>query len=224
MVRSVGRPRYDIEHIEERRAEILEAAAAVFARQGYHQARTKQIADEAGLSEGLIYHYFGGKRELLLAIIDRITTESISQIYTKPESSDLASLAMAFLHDRLDMLKRNQQLLKAVAPELISDEELRTGYLNEVTVHLVASLVPLAQRALATGELRPFNPRVLLPAIAGATITAFVFNEMMDLPEGEAASHEELAEELVGIFLDGLRTRNEASGSRPSVNRDANPS
>ena len=224
MGRAVGRPRYDTERAEERRAEILEAAAAVFARQGYHQARTKQIADEAGLSEGLIYHYFGSKRELLLAIIDRITTESIAQVYTRPESSDLSSLAMAFLRDRLDMLERNQQLLKVVVPELINDEELRTGYLNEVTVHLVASLVPLAQRALATGELRPFNPRVLLPAIAGATITAFVFNEMMDFPGGEAASHEELAEQLVGIFLDGLRTRHEASGSRPSANGDANPS
>ncbi len=217
MTTGTGRPRYDTERVEERRAEILEAATAVFARRGYHQARTKQIADEAGLSEGLIYHYFGSKRQLLLAIIDRITTESIPQVYEKPESSDLASLALAFLRDRLDMLKRNQQLLKVVLPELINDEELRTGYLNDVTVHLVASLVPLAQRALATGELRPFNPRVLLPAIAGATITAFVFNEMMDFPEGEAASHEELAEELVGIFLDGLRTRHEASGSQPNV-------
>ncbi len=224
MGRAVGRPRYDTERAEERRAEILEAAAAVFARQGYHQARTKQIADEAGLSEGLIYHYFGSKRELLLAIIDRITTESIAQVYAKPESSDLSSLAMAFLRDRLDMLERNQQLLKVVVPELINDEELRTGYLNEVTVHLVASLVPLAQRALATGELRPFNPRVLLPAIAGATITAFVFNEMMDFPGGEAASHEELAEQLVGIFLDGLRARYEPSDSQPNAEGDAGAS
>ncbi len=224
MTIATGRARYDTERAEERRAEILEAATAVFARRGYHQARTKQIADEAGLSEGLIYHYFGSKRDLLLAIIDRIVTESIPQVYDQPESADLSSLAMAFLRDRLGMLERNQQLLKAVVPELINDEDLRTGYLNEVTVHLVASLVPLAQRALATGELRPFNPRVLLPAIAGATITAFVFNEMMDFPNGEAASHEELAEELVGIFLDGLRTRHEANGSQPDVNGDAGPS
>ena len=220
MTIATGKTRYDTERAEERRAEILEAATAVFARRGYHQARTKQIADEAGLSEGLIYHYFGSKRELLLAIIDRIVTESIPQVYEKPGSGDLSSLAMAFLRDRLGMLERNQQLLKAVVPELINDEELRTGYLNEVTVHLVASLVPLAQRALATGELRPFNPRVLLPAIAGATITAFVFNEIMDFPKGEAASHEELAEELVGIFLDGLRARHEANGSWPDGEGD----
>ncbi|MCL4371397.1 MAG: TetR/AcrR family transcriptional regulator [Chloroflexi bacterium] len=210
-----GAARYTNERAEARRGEILEAAAAVFARRGYHQARTREIAEEAGISEGSIYNYFTGKRDLLLAIMDRIVTESIPQVYTRPESHDLRGLATAFVRDRLEMLDRNQQLLKAVVPEAINDEELRTGYLHQVTIHLVNSLVPLAQQALATGELRQFDARVLLPAIAGAVITAFVFNEMVDFPMGEPVSREELADELLGIFLDGLRKRDQTNASQP---------
>ncbi len=212
---AAGRDQRASERAEERRREILEAAATVFARRGYHRARTREIAEEAGISEGSIYNYFSSKRDLMLAILDQIVTESIPQVYATPESS-LASLAMAFLRDRLDMMDRNQQLLKAVVPEAINDEELRTGYLLQVTAHLVDALVPLEEQALATGELRPFNPRVLLPAIAGATVTAFVFNEMMDFPMwGERVSREELAEELLGIFLYGLRKRDSNNHSEP---------
>ncbi len=190
--------------IEERRRQILDAAATVFARRGYHQARTREIAREAGLAEGTIYNYFPSKRDLLLGLLDMVVTESIPQMYQEPESDDLAALARAFLHDRLEMLERNQQLFKAVVPEMINDEELRWGYLRQVIVHLVNALAPLQQRALATGELRPFNPRVVLPAIAGATITAFVFNEMVAFPMGETASREELTDELLDLFLEGL--------------------
>ena len=215
MTIATGRSRLADERAEARRGDILEAAAAVFARRGYHQARTREIAEEAGISEGSIYNYFASKRDLLLAIMDRIVTESIPQVYTTPESHDLHGLALAFIHDRLEMLDRNQQLLKAVVPEIINDEELREGYLQQVTFHLVGSLTPLAQQALATGELRPFDARVLLPAIAGAVITAFVFNEMVDFPMGEPVSREELADELLGIFLDGLRKRDETNASQP---------
>lgn len=192
---------------KERRREILEAAAAVFARRGYHQARTREIAEEAGIAEGSIYNYFSSKRELLLAMMDQIVTESVPWVYDGTGSEDLTTLAMAFLHDRLDMLERNQQLLKSIVPEMINDEELRWGYIFQVIVHLANALAPLQQKALATGELRQFNPRVLLPAIAGAVVTAFVFNEMVDLPLGKTASREELAEELMKLFMDGLSNR-----------------
>ena len=49
----------------DRRRQILEAAVRVFARQGYHSSRVSDIADEAGVAYGLMYHYFRSKDELL---------------------------------------------------------------------------------------------------------------------------------------------------------------
>jgi AcrR family transcriptional regulator len=51
-----------------RREELLAAAVRVFARKGYHTCRVSDIADEAGVSHGLVYHYFASKDEVLETI------------------------------------------------------------------------------------------------------------------------------------------------------------
>src|ERR1700722_417505 len=50
--------------IDKRRV-ILDAAMRVFARQGFHTCRVSDIADEAGVAYGLVYHYFSSKDEIL---------------------------------------------------------------------------------------------------------------------------------------------------------------
>jgi TetR/AcrR family fatty acid metabolism transcriptional regulator len=49
----------------EKRRQILDAAVRVFARQGFHTCRVSDIADEAGVAYGLVYHYFSAKEEIL---------------------------------------------------------------------------------------------------------------------------------------------------------------
>ena len=49
----------------DRREQILGAAVRVFAQRGFHACRVSDIADEAGVAHGLLYHYFSSKDELL---------------------------------------------------------------------------------------------------------------------------------------------------------------
>jgi AcrR family transcriptional regulator len=49
----------------DKRRQILDAAVRVFARQGFHTCRVSDIADEAGVAYGLVYHYFRSKDEVL---------------------------------------------------------------------------------------------------------------------------------------------------------------
>src|SRR5213596_85003 len=53
---------------EDKRRLILDAAVRVFARKGYHTSRVGDIAEEAGVAHGLLYHYFRSKEELLETI------------------------------------------------------------------------------------------------------------------------------------------------------------
>jgi TetR/AcrR family transcriptional regulator, fatty acid metabolism regulator protein len=50
---------------QDRRRQILDAAVRVFARRGFHGCRVSDIADEAGVAYGLVYHYFSSKEEVL---------------------------------------------------------------------------------------------------------------------------------------------------------------
>ena len=53
---------------EEKRRLILDAAVRVFAREGFHTSRVGDIAEEAGVAHGLLYHYFSSKDEVLLTV------------------------------------------------------------------------------------------------------------------------------------------------------------
>ena len=54
---------------QQSRTAIKDAALEMFAKYGYHSTKISQIAKEAGISNGLLYNYFGGKEELLRAIV-----------------------------------------------------------------------------------------------------------------------------------------------------------
>jgi len=57
--------------IEDRREQIMDAALRVFAQKGFTRATNREIAREAGVTSGLIYHYFDSKDALLKTIIEQ---------------------------------------------------------------------------------------------------------------------------------------------------------
>jgi AcrR family transcriptional regulator len=68
----------------DRRRQILDAAIRVFARQGFHSTRVSDIADEAGVAYGLVYHYFKSKDEVL----NELFSERWSLLLSAIEESD----------------------------------------------------------------------------------------------------------------------------------------
>ena len=60
-------PKVSEQHVEARRKQILDAAFACFAREGFHQTTMQEICREAGLSPGAVYSYFNSKEEIIEA-------------------------------------------------------------------------------------------------------------------------------------------------------------
>ena len=70
----------------DRRRQILDAAIRVFARQGFHSCRVSDIADEAGVAYGLVYHYFRSKDQVL----NELFSERWSLLLAAIEEADRA--------------------------------------------------------------------------------------------------------------------------------------
>jgi AcrR family transcriptional regulator len=70
-------------------AAIIDSAMTLFAQQGYAHTTTRQIADNAGISAGLMYHYFDGKESLLQAVLENcmeILSTAFSEAYRGSET------------------------------------------------------------------------------------------------------------------------------------------
>ena len=73
---------------EEKRRLLLAAAVRVFARKGYHASRVGDIAEEAGVAYGLLYHYFESKEEVLLTVFRETWRALIETIRSVEQAGD----------------------------------------------------------------------------------------------------------------------------------------
>ena len=68
------------EYLEQRRQQILDAAAACFSRHGFHRTTMKDICEETALSPGAVYRYFRGKDQIIEAMCERGYLEDVEKI------------------------------------------------------------------------------------------------------------------------------------------------
>jgi AcrR family transcriptional regulator len=195
----------------EKRDRILDAAIAVFARTGYHGARISDIAQEAGIAYGLVYHYFRNKQDVLESIFAERWNgflEAVEGIAggSGPSADKLASIAALILgayRVRPDWVKvfvlEIQRNARVAEPARLR----AVGRLFET----VAAIVRQGQRA---GELRAdLDPEVACLVFVGAleiSITALVLGVIrLDAnPEGADGFYSTVARDVVGIFLRGV--------------------
>ena len=100
------------ERTTDRRAELLDAAVRVFARKGFHQSRVGDIAEEAGVAHGLLYHYFRSKDEVL----ETIFRETWTQLVADTQRIELAGVP---LREQLRRFARIYLGSWLVTPELV---------------------------------------------------------------------------------------------------------
>jgi AcrR family transcriptional regulator len=100
------------ERTTDRRRELLDAAVRVFARKGFHGSRVGDIAEEAGVAHGLLYHYFRSKEEVLETVF-RETWQELQRDLSRIEQADVP------LREQLRRFARIYLGSWLVTPELI---------------------------------------------------------------------------------------------------------
>jgi TetR/AcrR family transcriptional regulator, fatty acid metabolism regulator protein len=103
----------------DKRRLILDAAVRVFARRGFHHCRVSDVADEAGVAYGLVYHYFSSKEEILNTLfLERwqIMLDAIAEIDTRDVTARDKLYAVAgFI---IDSYRHDPDLMKVIIVEV----------------------------------------------------------------------------------------------------------
>ena len=123
---------------EEKRRLLLDAAVRVFARKGYHAARVGDIAEEAGVAYGLLYHYFASKEELLRSVFRETWRALIVTIKSVEEGEDppreqLRKVAEILLRS----WRRDPDLVRVLVLEVTRSQHL-PGEMDEIAASFAA--------------------------------------------------------------------------------------
>ncbi len=104
----------------DKRRQILDAAIRVFATRGFHACRVSDVADEAGVAYGLVYHYFDSKEEILSTLFAerwQIMLDAIAEIDRRPDTAarEKLYLVASFI---VDSYRHEPDLMKVIIVEV----------------------------------------------------------------------------------------------------------
>jgi AcrR family transcriptional regulator len=198
----------DSQQATEKRRLILDAAVRVFAREGFHGCRVADIADEAGVAYGLVYHYFRSKDEILDTLfLERwgLMLEEIARVDAEPAPvrEKLAAIA-GFI---IDSYRYDPDLMKVIIVDVTrAANSFGRSHLDEIreAYELIGGIVASAQKS---GELRSdITPTFAAMAFYGAVeqvLSGWIFDI---LPEA-ADDYDQAKEFIVSTICDGLEPR-----------------
>ena len=138
---------------------VLKAALSVFAREGFSNAKLRDIAALAGTTHSLIRHHFGSKDDLWEAVVDyglQIHEDSLLRVLTLRKSADPVELFRDFIATYISTLAKHPELSK-----ILLHDNSRTSphldYLIERQKRLHAVIEPVFKNAQACGYFKGFD-------------------------------------------------------------------
>lgn len=147
-------PRVSDEYMARRREEILAAAKACFAREGFHATSMRDIYRECGLSAGAVYNHFASKEEIVRALGEERLREAQARRETLELIEDPIEAMRLLAAGTREELVREQDLLMDLQ---LAGEALRDESIAEVSRHTfdatLQTVVGLLGRAQRTGHL-----------------------------------------------------------------------
>ncbi|HTF32539.1 MAG TPA: TetR/AcrR family transcriptional regulator [Myxococcota bacterium] len=195
----------------DKRALILDAAIKVFARKGYHGCRVSDIAREADIAYGLVYHYFTNKEEILRTIFEERWSgflELVDEIAARDTSVEDKLVSIAAL--MLNAYRVRPDWVKVLVLELQrSSRFAEPGQIRAVGL-LFQSVARILRAGQDAGELRPdLDPDVACYVFIGAleiVITSLVLDliKIEEKAPSESEYYLKVARTVVDIFLHGL--------------------
>ncbi len=187
--------------VTDRYSAILQAAERLFGEKGYRGVSIDEIANEAGVSKGLVFYHFTSKK----ALVEHIFKDALTAVLTSWDaiaaSNESAREKLgAAVQTCFDIFESRPYLLRIAFFEAIFEDDMK-DIMAKVSEETVLRMEKLVKDGIAAGEFRPVDSRITASLLLGMTI----------LPPLQAALQPQallpsrrIADEITGVLCDGI--------------------
>lgn len=194
---------------EDRRQQIMQVATGLFARQGFEGTTTRQIAEEAGVNEALLFRHFPSKENLYCALIEELCSargrrNRLNTILNNGGSD--AEVFTAIAHEFLSRTPRDTELTRLLWYTALENHTLSERFFREyVAVYYEALAGYIAQRT-RQGAFRKIDPLLAARGFLGMVVYHFLIQELFSGEKYQQFHPEEVAATLTAIWLAGMQS------------------
>ncbi|MBB6213997.1 AcrR family transcriptional regulator [Anaerosolibacter carboniphilus] len=189
---------------------ILEAAVEIFGQKGFNGTTTKEIAQRAGIAEGTIFRYFPKKKDILYGILlkmlevvgPKIVGSGLKEIFENHEEKSDREVIMAFIQNRVALIKGHMPLIKVVLNETQYHPELQGVFFEKVIQPVKGIIDEFFQEGIKKGRFKNIPPTTMTLTLLGFAASNLLGNNIQVFSKN--ISPDQLLEETVEIFLKGI--------------------
>ncbi|QBD79340.1 TetR/AcrR family transcriptional regulator [Ktedonosporobacter rubrisoli] len=195
--------------VEDRKEQILDAAMRVFAQKGFNRTTNKDIAQEAGITPGLIYHYFANKEALLKELMAerspaRVLRTASPQLLEQPPAAFFHFLIMQVLS--VADGEQFSQFARIFLPEVLHNPGIAPvsiSFLQDV----IAFIANYLQTQMDRGVIRSMDASLTAQTIVGCVIGFIMRRIVFQDPQAKQYTHAQIADTIISTTMQGLLPR-----------------
>lgn len=185
----VGSDRYN-----RRREQLLDIATHLFAKYGLEGTTTKDIAEAAGVSPGLLYHYYSSKEDLLISVIRRFREQKCCD-----ENDDYSELSLGeglrrILVNFKEFVGKNRDLLWIIFRAAAIFPSVK-DVLKEFEKSDRGGIITFFEKKIKSGEMKDVDPNLVAKSLCHIIVMANLGGQSYDLD----------IDKMVDIFLTGIQ-------------------
>lgn len=191
-----------------RRQQILDVAWGLFARKGYQGATTREIAQQAGVNEALLFRHFPSKENLYWTLIEELSSvrgrqQRVEEILEK-EGNDQA-VFRAIAREFLKRDERARELTRLLWFSALENHELSARFFDTVVADCYEALAVYIRRRIRQGAFRKCDPLLAARGFVGMVVYHYLIQELFGGEQYQSFDPEHVAGTLAGIWLAGMQ-------------------
>lgn len=201
----------------EKHERILEAAAKIFARKGFYNAKISEIAREAQVADGTIYLYFKSKDDILIHLFEEMMGSILGALREEIDAPGLGPVERLerFILFHLHLVETHPDMAEVITIELRQSHKFMKEYVPRRFFDYLDAVSSCIVEGQQAGMIREdLDPRVTRIALFGALDEVSL--QWLRANEEQKFSLTEAGAQLSRLFLQGLQARNADARQRLS--------
>ena len=203
----------------DRRQQILEVASCLFARNGYQGTTTREIAEQAGVNEALLFRHFPSKENLYWTLIEELCNargrrHRVKKILEQGGTDQEVFEAVA--REFVTRTERDRDLTRLLWFTALENHELSSRFFNTFVADYYAALAGYIRERIRQGAFRKTDPLLAARGFIGMVVYHFLVQELFGGEQYQHFDPRKVAETLSRIWLAGMQN--------PIASKDTNGS
>ncbi len=203
---------------EDRREQILTVSAQLFSQKGFNGTTTKELAEQIGVSEAILFRHFPNKQELYSAILDYKTNELMQPLWLNCEElmleRDDYKVFVTLAAQILETLKQDPCLLRLLFYSALEGHQLASNFLETTVRQVREPAVNYIKQRIEEQAFRPLDPILAARSFFSLVMQRALGKELFQDSDLQKTSSWEAAQEITDIFLFGISKNKDLSHSK----------